>query len=111
MFRGWVSIFVSGRPAWDRYYKKNGPADQFKRAGLETVAKNPRKPYTGNVTKGDRRYFKAIFADRGPGPMMPPLGSAEAGPPTSSPVIYVRLAGELHMRLLSFFIKASHHCA
>ena len=77
MFRGWVSIFVSGRSAWDRYYKKNGPADQFERAGPETVAKNPRKPYTGNVTKGDRRYFKAIFADRGPGSMMSPLRSAD----------------------------------
>jgi hypothetical protein len=45
-------------------YKKNGPADEFERAGLEAVAKNPRKPYTGIVTEGDRRYFKAIFADR-----------------------------------------------
>jgi hypothetical protein len=45
-------------------YKKNGPADQFERAGLEAVAKNPRKPYTGLITEGDRHYFKAIFADR-----------------------------------------------
>lgn len=45
-------------------YTRNGPADQFERAGLEAVAKNPRKPYTGNITEGDRRYFKAIFADR-----------------------------------------------
>jgi hypothetical protein len=45
-------------------YKKNGPADQFERAGLEAVAKNPRKPYTGIITEGDRHYFKAIFADR-----------------------------------------------
>lgn len=45
-------------------YTKNGPADQFERAGLEAVAKNPRKPYTGIITEGDRRYFKAIFADR-----------------------------------------------
>ena len=45
-------------------YAKNGPADQFERAGLEAVAKNPRKPYTGIVTEGDRHYFKAIFADR-----------------------------------------------
>jgi hypothetical protein len=45
-------------------YKKNGPADQFERAGLEAVAKNPRKPYTGIMTEGDRHYFKAIFADR-----------------------------------------------
>lgn len=45
-------------------YKRNGPADQFERAGLEAVAKNPRKPYTGVVTENGRRFFKAIFADR-----------------------------------------------
>ncbi|MBS0182935.1 MAG: DUF3365 domain-containing protein [Nitrospira sp.] len=45
-------------------YIKNGPMDEFERAGLEAVAKNPRKPYTGIITEGDRRYFKAIFADR-----------------------------------------------
>ena len=45
-------------------YQKNGPADQFERAGLEAVTKNPRKPYTGIITEADRRYFKAIFADR-----------------------------------------------
>src|SRR4029077_9141881 len=44
-------------------YKKNGPADQFERAGLEAVAKNPRKPYTGIMTEGDRHYFKAILGD------------------------------------------------
>ena len=40
------------------------PGDEFQRAGLEAVAKSPHKPYTGIVTEGDRRYFKAIFADR-----------------------------------------------
>lgn len=47
-------------------YTKNGPADQFERTGLEAVAKDPRKPYTVTITdtEGDRRYFKAIFADR-----------------------------------------------
>ena len=45
-------------------YKKNGPADQFERAGLEAVAKNPRKPYTGIITEGDKHFFKAVFADR-----------------------------------------------
>lgn len=45
-------------------YPQNGPEDQFERAGLEAVAKNPRKPYTGIMTEGNRRYFKAIFADR-----------------------------------------------
>lgn len=45
-------------------YEKNGPADQFERAGLEAVAKNPQKPYTGIIAENDRRVFKAIFADR-----------------------------------------------
>jgi hypothetical protein len=45
-------------------YTKNGPADQFERAGLEAVVKNPRKPYTGIITEGDKTFFKAIFADR-----------------------------------------------
>jgi hypothetical protein len=45
-------------------YTKNGPTDQFERAGLEAVAKNSRKSYTGTVTEGGTRYFKAIFADR-----------------------------------------------
>jgi hypothetical protein len=45
-------------------YPKNGPADPFEQAGLEAVAKNPRKPYTGIITEGNRRFFKAIFADR-----------------------------------------------
>jgi hypothetical protein len=45
-------------------YKENGPADKFERIGLEAVAKNPRKPYTGIITEGDRHFFKAIFADR-----------------------------------------------
>lgn len=45
-------------------YTKNGPVDQFERVGLEAVANNPRKPYTGIIEEGDRQYFKAIFADR-----------------------------------------------
>lgn len=45
-------------------YEKNGPADQFERAGLEAVAKNPQKPYMGIIAESDRHFFKAIFADR-----------------------------------------------
>ena len=44
--------------------KANGPADGFERLGLEKVAKEPQKPYAGIVTQGDRRMFKAIYADR-----------------------------------------------
>ncbi|MBS0153412.1 MAG: DUF3365 domain-containing protein [Nitrospira sp.] len=45
-------------------YDKNRPADQFERAGLEAVANDPKKPYTGMIVQGDKRYFKAIYADR-----------------------------------------------
>jgi hypothetical protein len=45
-------------------YEKNGPVDQFERAGLEAVAKDSRKPYTGIIAENDRHVFKAIFADR-----------------------------------------------
>jgi hypothetical protein len=44
--------------------KANGPADDFERVGLESVAKEPQKPYTGIITQGERRLFKAIYADR-----------------------------------------------
>jgi hypothetical protein len=44
--------------------KANGPADEFERAGLEQVLKEPQKPYTGIVRDGDRPMFKAIYADR-----------------------------------------------
>lgn len=44
--------------------KANGPADDFERVGLESVAKEPRKPYAGIITQGERRLFKAIYADR-----------------------------------------------
>lgn len=45
-------------------YEKNGPADQFERAGLEAVTKNSRKPYVGIIAENGRHVFKAIFADR-----------------------------------------------
>jgi hypothetical protein len=45
-------------------YERNGPADHFERAGLEAVARDPRKPYTGIIAEADRHVFKAIFADR-----------------------------------------------
>ena len=44
--------------------KANGPADDFERVGLERVMKEPQKPYTGIITQGERRIFKAIYADR-----------------------------------------------
>lgn len=44
--------------------KDNGPVDDFERSGLEQVAKTPNKPYTGIITLGEKRYFKALYADR-----------------------------------------------
>lgn len=45
-------------------YEENGPANSFERTGLEKVAEDPSEPYTGVVKRGDRRFFKAIYADR-----------------------------------------------
>ena len=44
--------------------KANGPADDFERVGLETVAKEPKRPYAGIITQEGKRVFKAIYADR-----------------------------------------------
>ncbi|MGD9851577.1 MAG: DUF3365 domain-containing protein [Nitrospirales bacterium] len=45
-------------------YERNGPTTDFEREGLEAVEKDPGKPYSGVITRGDKRYFKAIYADR-----------------------------------------------
>ncbi|GJL62578.1 MAG: hypothetical protein NPIRA04_12320 [Nitrospirales bacterium] len=45
-------------------YRRNGPATDFERQGLETVSKNPDTPYMGQVVSGKKRYFQAIFADK-----------------------------------------------
>lgn len=44
--------------------KANGPIDEFERIGLEKVAKEPKRPYTGFITLEGKRFFKAIYADR-----------------------------------------------
>ena len=44
--------------------KDNAPIDDFERLGLEQVAKTPNTPYTGIITQGQKRYFKALYADR-----------------------------------------------
>jgi len=45
-------------------YRRNGPATNFERQGLETVSKNPGTPYMGRVISGKKQYFQAIFADK-----------------------------------------------
>ena len=44
-------------------YEENGPADVFEEAGLKVVAEDPKEVYTGIITRGDKRFFKAIYAD------------------------------------------------
>jgi len=45
-------------------YERNGPTTDFERKGLAAVEKDPMKPYTGVITRGDKQYFKAIYADK-----------------------------------------------
>lgn len=44
-------------------YKKNGPANDFERNGLQAVQQNPDEPYTSLITQGDESRFMAIYAD------------------------------------------------
>ena len=45
-------------------YEKNRPASEFEIIGLEAVAVDPTKPYTGTIKKDGRHYFQAIYADK-----------------------------------------------
>ena len=45
-------------------YEENGPSNVFEEAGLKVVAEDPDEVYSGIITRGDKRYFKAIYADR-----------------------------------------------
>ncbi len=45
-------------------YERNGPTTDFERKGLAAVEKDPMKPYTGVIARGDKQYFKAIYADK-----------------------------------------------
>ncbi len=44
-------------------FEENGPASVFEEAGLKVVAEDPGEVYTGIITRGDQRFFKAIYAD------------------------------------------------
>jgi hypothetical protein len=44
-------------------YKKNGPANDFERTGLQAVQQNPNEPFTGVITQGNESRFEAIYAD------------------------------------------------
>jgi Protein of unknown function (DUF3365) len=45
-------------------YEKNGPTTDFEKTGLEAVAKDPSQPYTGVIQRGDKQFFKAVYADK-----------------------------------------------
>ena len=44
--------------------KNNGPKTDFEKSGLQTVAKNPEKPFTWVVQRDEIWYFQAIYPDR-----------------------------------------------
>ena len=48
--------------------EKNGPANDFEKACLEVVAEDPSESYSGTITRGKLKYFKAIYADRAVSP-------------------------------------------
>ncbi|GJL65765.1 MAG: hypothetical protein NPIRA05_07360 [Nitrospirales bacterium] len=45
-------------------YERNGPTTDFETKGLEAVVKDPNQPYTGVIKRGEKEYFKAIYADK-----------------------------------------------
>ncbi len=49
-------------------YEKNGPTTDFEKTGLEAVRKDPSKPYTGIIQRGESKIFKAIYPDKAVSP-------------------------------------------
>ena len=45
-------------------YERNGPVTEFETKGLEAIVKDPSKPFTGIIKRGDKEYFKAIYPDK-----------------------------------------------
>jgi hypothetical protein len=45
-------------------FEENGPSNVFEEAGLQVVSEDPDEVYSGIITRGDKRFFKAIYADR-----------------------------------------------
>ncbi len=45
-------------------YRRNSPATELERKGLEAVADNPERPFTSMVTSGEKQFFQAIYADK-----------------------------------------------
>jgi hypothetical protein len=45
-------------------YQRNGPATEFERKALQTLARQPDRPVAGIVTSGQKRYYQTIYPDR-----------------------------------------------
>lgn len=45
-------------------HRRNGPATEFERKGLENLKSSPDMPQRGIVTSGQKRFFQAIYADK-----------------------------------------------
>ncbi len=45
-------------------YRRNAPATEFEREGLEAVTANPDMPHRGVVRSGKKEYFQTIYPDR-----------------------------------------------
>ena len=45
-------------------FEENGPSSDFEETGLKVVAENPDEVYSGIITQGEQRFFKAIYADK-----------------------------------------------
>ena len=46
-------------------HRRNGPATEFERKGLERLQDAPDTPQRGIVTSGKRKFFQSIYADKG----------------------------------------------
>ena len=44
-------------------HRRNGPATEFERKGLESLQHSPESPQRGIVTSGKKKFFQAIYAD------------------------------------------------
>jgi hypothetical protein len=45
-------------------HRRNGPATEFERKGLEDLQDSPDIPQRGIVTSGKKKFFQAIYADK-----------------------------------------------
>ena len=46
-------------------HRRNGPATEFERKGLERLQTEPDTPQRGIVSSGKKKFFQSIYADKG----------------------------------------------